>query len=434
MVLTRKIKVLPVGNKEEIDRVYKYLREGIRSQNKAMNQYISALFMAKIQEISKEDRHELNCLYTRISSSTKGSAYDETIQFAKGLPTTANIKMKVQQDFSNSIKKGLLSGKTSLPTYKETNPLLIHVDFVRLRSTNPHKDNGMYHNYENHNEFLKHLYSTDLEILIKFANNITFKLILGNPKKSYQLREIIKAIFEDYYKICGSSIGINNKKEIILNLSIDVPENVEKNLNENIVLGVDLGINIPAMCALNNSELFKYSIGSKEDFLEQRTKIQDQRKRKQKSLRMRPGGHGRKKKLESLEKLKAKERRFVHSYNHMLSCRIVEMAVKKRAKYINMERLKGFDTSKFILRNWSYYELQQMTIYKAKRRGIEVRFVDPYLTSQVCSCCGHWEEGQRRDQEHFECKKCGEQMNADFNAARNIAMSTKFVNNDDEEE
>lgn len=48
MVLTRKIQIFPVGDKEEIDRVYKYLREGIFNQNKAMNQYMSALYISTI--------------------------------------------------------------------------------------------------------------------------------------------------------------------------------------------------------------------------------------------------------------------------------------------------------------------------------------------------------------------------------------------------
>ena len=52
------------------------------------------------------------------------------------------------------------------------------------------------------------------------------------------------------------------------------------------------------------------------------------------------------------------------------------------------------------------------------------RKINPCYTSQVCSCCGHWEEGQRVDQSHFKCKSCGTELNADFNASRNIAKST----------
>ena len=82
-----------------------------------------------------------------------------------------------------------------------------------------------------------------------------------------------------------------------------------------------------------------------------------------------------------------------------------------------------------------------MIEYKAKAAGIEVRYIDPYHTSQTCSFCGHYEKGQRLNQSKFVCKNpdCvkgkGKQrsdgsfegINADWNAARNIALSTKIV-------
>ena len=425
MILTKKIQLCPIGNNDEINRVYKYIREGIFNQNKAMNQYISALYISSIQEISKEDRKELNNLYGRISTSKKGSAYDTSIEFPKGLPTTASLGQKVRQDFSKSCKDGLLYGKVSLPTYRKDNPLLVHVDYVRLRKTNPHNDFGIYHNYESHMEFLDNLYSKDLEIFIKFANGITFKMILGNPHKSHGLRSELKEIFEENYKICGSSIQIDGKK-IILNLSMEVPKK-EAELDENTVVGVDLGVAIPAVCALNNNDYIRQSIGSKDDFLRVRTQLQSQRRRLQKALATSHGGHGRNKKLKALDNLRDRERNFVKTYNHYVSKSVVDFAVKNKAKYINLEDLSGFDSSQFILRNWSFYELQQFITYKASRYGIEVRKISPYHTSQICSYCGHWEEGQRIDQAHFKCKNCGTELNADFNAARNIAKSVEFV-------
>lgn len=425
MILTRKIQIFPVGDKEEIDRVYKYLRDGIFNQNKAMNQYMSALYIAAIEELSKEDRQELNRLYGRISTSKKGSAYSKDIEFPKGLPITASLGQAVRQDFSKSCRDGLLYGKVSLPTYRKDNPLLVHVDYVRLRSTNPHNNCGIYHDYESHTEFLDHLYSNDLEILIKFANDITFKMILGNPRRSAALRSELQQIFEENYKVCGSSIQIDGKK-IILNLSMDIPEEGTV-LDENVVVGVDLGIAIPAVCALNNNNYVRQSIGSKDEFLRVRIQLQAQKRRLQKNLKSATGGHGRTKKLKALDKFQDKERHFARTYNHYVSKNVVDFAVKHNAKYINVEDLSGFDSSKFILRNWSFYELQQFITYKAKRYRIEVRKINPYHTSQICSCCGNWEEGQRIDQSHFVCKKCGAELNADFNAARNIAKSTDFV-------
>lgn len=155
--------------------------------------------------------------------------------------------------------------------------------------------------------------------------------------------------------------------------------------------------------------------------------MQAQKRRLQKNLKSAAGGHGRTKKLKALDKFQEKERHFAKTYNHYVSKNVVDFEVKHNAKYINVEDLSGFDSSKFILRNWGFYELQQFITYKAKRYGIEVRKINPYHTSQICSCCGHWKEGQRIDQSHFICKKCGVELNADFNAARNIAKSTDFV-------
>ena len=425
--ITRKIKLFPVGDKEEISRVYTYLRNGIDAQNRAMNQYISALYMAMIHETSKEDKQELHLLYGRICSSKKGSAYDEDIIFAKGLPSASSLQQKVKADFDNAMKKGLKYGRISLPTYRDKNPLIVHRDYVRLLGTNPKRNNGIYHNYETMDEFKEHLYKDDFEMFIKFANDITFKIIFGNPHKSRELRSVFEKIVDGTYDVQGSTIGIDGKS-IILNLSIKIPKK-KVELLENVVVGVDLGVATPAVCALNTNDYVRLSIGSANDFLRVRTKIQAQRKRLQKDLTKSNGGHGRKKKMAAIERFEQYESNWVRSYNHMVSRRIVDFAIKNQAKYINIECLDGFAESghTYILRNWSYYQLQQDIIYKANMVGIEVRKVNPYHTSQNCSCCGHWEEGQRKDRGHFICGSCGKELNADFNAARNIAMSTDFV-------
>ena len=431
--ITRKVQIYPVGDKKEIDRVYKYIRDGMYNQNKAMNQYMSALYMSAMMDVSKDDRKELNHLYTRISTSKKGSAYSTDIQFAKGLPVGA-FTQKVKQDFQKSVKDGLLYGKVSLPIYKKDNPLLIHVDYVRLKRTNPHQDNGLYHNYKDEEEFLNALFfdNEKPEVFLKFSNGITFQIVFGNLHKSLELRHVFQNIFNETYQVQGSSIQFDKSgKKIILNLCLAIPKR-QIELDENTVVGVDLGIAIPAVCALNNNTYIKQSIGSKDDFLRVRTKIQAQKRRLQRSLKYSSGGHGRNKKLKALDKFTKYEKNFVQTYNHMVSKNVVEFAVKNNAKYINIEDLSGYHSNDFILRNWSFYQLQQYITYKAELYGIEVRKINPYHTSQICSCCGHWEEGQRVTQSKFicknpECKNYGKEINADFNAARNIAMSTDFV-------
>ena len=428
-IIVRKIKLFPVGDSEEINRVYTYIRDGMKAQNLAMNQMMSALYATMMSEqLTAENKKEIRHFYGRISDSKKCSAYDEYIKFAKGLPTTSSLTQKVVADFDTAMKKGLKYGRISLPSYRDTNPLLIHRNYVRLRTEQNNVDNGIYHNYPSYEEFKTHLFSDDLEMFIKFANNITFKIVFGNPHKSMELRTVFDRIVTGEYDVRSSSIELSGTS-IILNLTLDTPKRTVE-LKEDVVVGVDLGIAIPAVCALNTNNYIKKSIGSADDFLRVRTRIQAQRRRLIKNLVYTSGGHGRTKKLSALDRFEEYEKNWVKTYNHTVSRQIVDFAISNKAKYINLENLEGFGdrTSKdFILRNWSYYQLQKYIEEKATRVGIKVRYVNPYHTSQKCSCCGHWEEGQRVDQAHFVCKGCGATMNADFNAARNIAMSDEFI-------
>ena len=84
-------------------------------------------------------------------------------------------------------------------------------------------------------------------------------------------------------------------------------------------------------------------------------------------MKLSKGGHGRKRKMLALERFKEREANFVNTYCHRISKKVVEYALKNNAKYINIENLKGYDSSKFILRNWSFYQLQQDITYKSRK-------------------------------------------------------------------
>lgn len=416
--ITRKIQIFPVGNEEEINRVYKYIRDGMYNQNKAYNILISNIYSSIYSGKTKE---EINDIYKRGQRKPKESDSEYSlykfgeIDFPKGMMTQSSIKMAVKNDIKTAKENGLFKGRCSLPNKKLDAPLIVE-----------RQQFDFYHNYKNYNDFLENLFADKLEVFMKFVNGITFKVVFGNPHKSHELRCVIQNIFEEVYKVQGSSIQFDKtRKKIILNLSLAIPKK-RMELDENTVVGVDLGVAIPAVCALNNDEYAREFIGSKDDFLRVRTRIQNQKRRLQKGLKFTNGGHGRNKKLKPLKKFEDYEKNFVQTYSHMVSKHVVDFAVKHNAKYINVEDLEGYHANDFILRNWSYYKLEQYITYKARIYGIEVRKVNPYHTSQICSCCGHWEEGQRIDQSHFKCKSCGSGLNADFNAAKNIAKSKDF--------
>lgn len=419
ITICKKIKLFPIGDKTEIDRVYKFIRDGQYAQYQACNLLMGQLASEYYKYNRDIKNKEFKARQKEIMTNSNQLLQD--IEFATGVDTPSAVTQKVKQDFSTALKNGLARGERTVTNYKRTNPLLTRGRNIKF-----------YHNYDSHNDFLDKLYDADLEVYIKWVNKITFKVILGNVNKSAELRSTIKNILEENYKVQGSSIQIDNGA-IILNLSLSIPKQLRE-LDENTVVGVDLGIAVPAMCALNNNLYERLAIGNAEDFSRVRTKIQAQRRRLQKALKNTSGGHGRQKKLRPLDRLEKYEKHFTETYCHMISKKVVDFALKHNAKDINIENLTGYDASDFILRNWSYYKLQQYITYKAAKYGIIVRKVNPCYTSQVCSCCGSFVSGQRKTQAVFECanEDCLSHtkyvsFNADFNAARNIAMSDLFM-------
>lgn len=229
------------------------------------------------------------------------------------------------------------------------------------------------------------------------------------------------------YKICDSSMQFDRNNNLILNLTLDIPNKESKDYVEGRTLGVDLGIKYPAYVCLSDDTYKRKSIGCAEDFIKVREQMRGRRYRLQKQLSMVKGGKGRNKKLQALDRIRDVERNFVKTYNHMISKNIVKFAREHNCEYINLEKLTKDGFPDMILSKWSYYELQNMIEYKADREGIKIRYIDPAYTSQTCSKCGHIDKENRINQEKFKCVKCGFELNADHNASINISRSNNYL-------
>jgi IS605 OrfB family transposase len=145
-------------------------------------------------------------------------------------------------------------------------------------------------------------------------------------------------------------------------------------------------------------------------------------------------GKGRGKKLVALERFTDKERNFCKTYNHKISSEIMKFCVANHVGTLQMENLSGVGNSdkskEFILRNWSYFELQSMIKYKANLAGIKVVFIKPEYTSQICPKCDAVDSKSRydpKDKTKFKCTSCGYEIHADLVGAINIARSTNYV-------
>ncbi len=137
-----------------------------------------------------------------------------------------------------------------------------------------------------------------------------------------------------------------------------------------------------------------------------------------------------KKKFKFLKKLKNKESRIIRDINHKVSRKIVNLA-KEKEYGIKLENLKGINKNKksqgkklnSIKSNWSFYQLEQFIVYKAKLLGVEVLKINPCYTSQRCSRCGLL---GTREKKSFKCLSCGHADHSDANASFNIAKAPKM--------
>ncbi len=387
LTITKKIQIYPVGDSEEVGRVYNFIRNGQYAQFLALNTLmgqVASAFYACGRDLKNEE----------FSSAKKSILINsnpllDNIEFASGVDTKSLVVKRVDRDFSKSIKNGLTKGTRTVTNYKRNVPLMTrgrHLKFL--------------HDYEDYVTFSEKLFSGNCDVFIQWVNGIKFKVIMGNLHRSESLRHVIQNIFEETYKIQQSSIQFDETgRKIILNLTLQIPKK-EYLLDENTTVGVDLSVVVPAKCSLNNNVNAVESIGSPDEFIRVRTRIQAQQRNLQKALKNTTGGHGRQKKLRALDKFAHRERNFVKTYNHIVSSKVIRFALDNNAKYINLENLCGAVNDAWILRNWSYCELQRDIQYKASIYGIQVRFVER---------CDRTEE------------------DGDFDISREIAASKNFI-------
>lgn len=235
--------------------------------------------------------------------------------------------------------------------------------------------------------------------------------------------DILDRIIDGTYKMCDSEIT-KRKNKFYLLVTYQFEKKVDNDLDDSRVMGIDLGVVNAAYMAFNFDNHLRYNIGGDEIIqFRKRTEARRNSMLKQgKYCGKGRRGRGRKTLLKPIEKLRGKVANFRDTTNHKYSRYIVDMAIKHRAGVIQMEDLTGINGRDKFLKNWAYYDLQEKIEYKAKYAGIKVVKISPKYTSQRCSNCGYIAEGNRKNQADFHCHQCEYKTNADFNAAKNIAI------------
>ena len=126
----------------------------------------------------------------------------------------------------------------------------------------------------------------------------------------------------------------------------------------------------------------------------------------------------------SIQSMDDREHRWMQDELHRASNQILKEARKHDCTHIAFENLTDIRDRMAGAKRfhaWAFRRLFQYIEYKAEMADIEVEQVSPAYTSQRCSKCGFTHETNRRSKHRFVCQKCEYELNADYNASKNIA-------------
>lgn len=302
----------------------------------------------------------------------------------------------------NNDARDIMLLKKSIPSYKINCSIFIRNDTFKIIE----EENG---------------YKIDVGLLSKSSGKQT-RYTIAIAVEDNSTKTILNRIMSGEYKKGFGQITYNKRGsgKWFFNISFGFENEITE--NKGSVMGIDLGIAYPLYIAFNDN-LARYKIKGgeieqfrrqiqrrKNDLLDQGRYCGDGRK-----------GHGIKTRISPIDFATKRIANFRDTANHKYSEFAIRMAIKHACGLIVMEKLEGINENNKFLKRWSYYDLQQKIEYKAKEKGIEVLYINPYKTSQRCSKCGYIDRENREDQSTFICKNCEFEVNADFNAARNIA-------------
>lgn len=94
-------------------------------------------------------------------------------------------------------------------------------------------------------------------------------------------------------------------------------------------------------------------------------------------------------------------------------------------KQVNREDIKDLRRGKGssrLLASWTYPLIFSKLERYCEEQGVLVSKVSPVYTSQRCSTCG-WTQKRNRLGKEFKCVQCGNTLDSDLNASKNISLS-----------
>ena len=274
---------------------------------------------------------------------------------------------------------------------------------------------------ENQNEWIKPSFKKPQYDLVwnrdysLTQNRFSINTLNGRVKLSYFSDGMSKYFDHTIYKFGTAKLVSKHGKYY---LHIPVTYEVEESNISDIcnVVGIDRGINF--VIATYDSK-HKSGFVSGKAIKQQRANYS--RLRKELQMRHTPSSRRR------LKAIGQRENRWMQDINHQVS-KALATGNPKHTLFV-LEDLTGIRNvtervktkNRYVSVSWSFYDLEQKLIYKAKQNQSSVIKVDPRYTSQCCPACGHTEKSNRNKKIHlFTCKNCGYTSNDDRIGAMNL--------------
>ena len=246
-------------------------------------------------------------------------------------------------------------------------------------------------------------------------NCFSVNTLNGRVKLPYFEEGMSKYFDHDIYKF-GTAKLVNKHGKYFLHIPVtyDIGDsNISDICN---VVGIDRGINFVVAT---------YDSKHKSDFVSGKAIKQKRahysKLRKELQMRQTPSARRR------LLAIGQRENRWMQDINHQVS-KALATNNPKHTLFV-LEDLSGVRNAtervrtkdRYFSVSWSFYDLEQKLIYKAKQNQSVVIKVNPRYTSQCCPMCGHIEKSNRNKKIHlFTCKNCGYKSNDDRIGAMNL--------------
>ena len=274
---------------------------------------------------------------------------------------------------------------------------------------------------ENQNEWIKPSFKKPQYDLVwnrdysLTQNCFSVNTLNGRVKLPYFAEGMSKNFNHSIYKF-GTAKLVNKHGKYYLHIPVTY-EVEESNISDICnVVGIDRGINF--VVATYDS---KHKSGFVSGKAIKQKRANYSRLRKELQMRHTPSSKRR------LKAIGQRENRWMQDINHQVS-KALATGNPKHTLFV-LEDLTGIRNvtervktkNRYVSVSWSFYDLEQKLIYKAKQNQSSVIKVDPRYTSQCCPACGHTEKSNRNKKIHlFTCKNCGYTSNDDRIGAMNL--------------